>query len=132
MVKRVYVKKKPGFDVEAKGLLADLQENLQMSNIENLVILNRYDVSGISDEVLETAKNTIFSEPQVDDCFVDNYEFNKNDKVFIIFIEAKNQKNKGKQDAKKELSKKISSLGFNGRIMEVHNPKGAYAIIKLS
>lgn len=84
MVKRVYVKKKPGFDVEAKGLLADLQENLQMSNIENLVILNRYDVSGISDEVLETAKNTIFSEPQVDDCFVDNYEFNKNDKVFGV------------------------------------------------
>ena len=26
MVKRVYVKKKPGFDVEAKGLLADLKE----------------------------------------------------------------------------------------------------------
>ena len=41
MVKRVYVKKKPGFDVEAKGLLADLKENLQMNNIENLVILNR-------------------------------------------------------------------------------------------
>jgi hypothetical protein len=67
MVKRVYVKKKPGFDVEAKGLLADLKENLQMENIENLVVLNRYDVSGISDEVLKAAKNTIFSEPPVDD-----------------------------------------------------------------
>lgn len=84
MVKRVYVKKKPGFDVEAKGLLADLKENLQMNNIENLVILNRYDVSGISDEVLETAKNTIFSEPQVDDCFVEDYNFNKEDKVFGV------------------------------------------------
>ena len=84
MVKRVYVKKKVGFDVEAKGLLADLKENLLMNNIEDLVILNRYDVAGISDEVLETAKNTIFSEPQVDDCFVGDYEFSPNDKVFGV------------------------------------------------
>lgn len=84
MVKRVYVKKKAGFDVEAKGLLADLKENLLMNNIEDLVILNRYDVSGISDEVLETAKNTIFSEPQVDDCFIGDYEFSPNDKVFGV------------------------------------------------
>lgn len=84
MVKRVYVKKKPGFDVEAKGLLADLKENLLMNNIENLVILNRYDVAGISDEVLETAKNTIFSEPQVDDCFIGDYEFSPSDKVFGV------------------------------------------------
>ncbi len=84
MVKRVYVKKKAGFDVEAKGLLADLRENLLMNNIEDLVILNRYDVDGISDEVLEAAKNTIFSEPQVDECYVGDYEFSSQDKVFGV------------------------------------------------
>ena len=84
MVKRVYVKRKAGFDVEAKGLLADLRENLLMNNIEDLVILNRYDVDGISDEVLEAAKNTIFSEPQVDECYVGDYEFSSQDKVFGV------------------------------------------------
>lgn len=56
----------------------------------------------------------------------------KNEKVFIIFIEAKNQKNRGQQDAKRELSKKISYLGFLEEIKEVYDPKGAYTIIKVS
>ena len=38
MVKRIYVQKKPGFDVEAKGLLEDLKENLLMNNLENIEI----------------------------------------------------------------------------------------------
>ena len=42
-VKRIYVKKKEGFNVEAKGLLADLKENLQMENLENVQIYNRYE-----------------------------------------------------------------------------------------
>ena len=29
MVRRVYVEKKEGFNVEAKGLLADIRENLR-------------------------------------------------------------------------------------------------------
>ena len=45
MVKRIYVQKKEGNDIEAKGLLSDLRENLQFNNIEDIVILNRYDVS---------------------------------------------------------------------------------------
>ena len=83
-VKRIYVKKKEGFNVEAKGLLADLKENLQMENLENVQIYNRYDVSGISDEVFETAKNTIFSEPQVDEWFTEDIPFEKDDIVFGI------------------------------------------------
>ena len=83
-VKRIYVKKKDGFNVEAKGLLADLKENLQMENLENIQIYNRYDVSGISDEVFEKAKNTIFSEPQVDEWFLEDIPFGKDDIVFGI------------------------------------------------
>ena len=62
-VKRIYVQKKLGFDVEQTDLLNDIRENLQISNLEKIVILNRYDVEGISDEVFEKAKGTIFSEP---------------------------------------------------------------------
>lgn len=83
-VKRIYVKKKEGFNVEAKGVLADLRENLQMENLENVQIYNRYDVSGISDEVFEKAKNTIFSEPQVDEWFLGDIPFGKDDVVFGI------------------------------------------------
>lgn len=84
MVKRIYVQKKDGYDIEAKELLEDLKENLQFKNIEKLVILNRYDVSGISDETFEKAKNTIFSEPQVDICFEEDYIPNPDEKIFGV------------------------------------------------
>lgn len=84
MVKRIYVQKKPGFDIEAKGLLQDLKENLLLNELEDLIILNRYDVEGIDDEIFEKAKNTVFSEPQVDMCFDQEYPFKKEDKVFGV------------------------------------------------
>lgn len=84
MVKRIYVQKKPGFDIEAKGLLEDLKENLLMDNLQDVILLNRYDVEGISEKVFEDAKNTVFSEPQVDLCFEEEYPFEENDKVFGV------------------------------------------------
>ena len=84
MVKRIYVQKKKGFDIEAKGLLEDIKENLLMDNLEDVILFNRYDVEGITGEVFEEAKNTVFSEPQVDECFVEDYPFDKNDKVFGV------------------------------------------------
>lgn len=82
MVRRIYVQKKNGFDVEAKGILKDLQENLQIKEVEGVIILNRYDVDGINDETYEKAKSTVFSEPQVDVCFDETYEFSEKDTVF--------------------------------------------------
>ena len=84
MVKRIYVQKKDGFNLEAKGLLEDIKGNLLIKDLEDIIILNRYDVDGITDEVFASAKNTIFSEPQVDDCFIEEYPFNENDKVFGV------------------------------------------------
>lgn len=84
MVRRIYVQKKPGFDVEAKGILEDLKENLQIKGLEQVVILNRYDVSGVDEESYNKAKTTVFSEPQVDDYFDETYTFDQNDKVFAV------------------------------------------------
>lgn len=84
MVKRIYVEKKPEISVEAKGLLKDLKENLLLENLEDLKIVNRYDVEGINDEIFEKAKNTVFSEPQVDECFEEEYPFAKEDKIFGV------------------------------------------------
>ena len=84
MVRRIYVQKKEGFNVEAKGILTDLKENLQIKELEEVIILNRYDVDGIDDKTYEKAKNTVFSEPQVDICFDENYEFGKVDTIFAV------------------------------------------------
>ena len=67
MVQRVYVEKKPGFDVEAKALLHELREILGIERLESLRLLNRYDVEGISDELFNQCVPTVFSEPQSDD-----------------------------------------------------------------
>ncbi|MGM9552075.1 MAG: phosphoribosylformylglycinamidine synthase [Clostridia bacterium] len=63
---RIFVEKKPGYDVEARGLLSDLRENLAMDNLKNVRIVNRYDIEGISDEEYRAAKPLVFSEPPVD------------------------------------------------------------------
>ena len=68
MVSRIYVEKKPGFDVEAQQLLAELAnvvpEGLAPDAL--LRIVNRYDVEGLSDELFERCVPVVFSEPQVD------------------------------------------------------------------
>ena len=45
-VRRIYVEKKPGFDVEAQSLLQDLKENVGLAELKQLRLLNRYDVAG--------------------------------------------------------------------------------------
>lgn len=66
MVYRIYVEKQPAHAVEARSLFADIRENLMISGLTGLRVLNRYDVEGIDEEVFAKAKNTIFSEPQSD------------------------------------------------------------------
>ncbi|MBR3235175.1 MAG: phosphoribosylformylglycinamidine synthase [Atopobiaceae bacterium] len=70
MVSRVYVEKKPGFDVEAHQLSHELRHTLGIQGLTNLRLINRYDVEGISKELFERCVPTVFSEPQSDDvCF---------------------------------------------------------------
>ena len=45
---RVFVEKKPGFDIEAGHILADLKENLGIKALTGLRFANRYDVQGLS------------------------------------------------------------------------------------
>ncbi len=66
MVRRVYVEKKPALRLEAQGLLTELQTILGVSALTGLRLVNRYDVENISDEAFQKAKTIVFSEPQVD------------------------------------------------------------------
>ena len=75
MVFRVYVEKKPGFDVEAQQLCAELRTILGVDALTGVCVVNRYDVEGIGEELFAQAVPTVFSEPQVDDVAYDMPDF---------------------------------------------------------
>ena len=67
MVRRIYVEKKPGLRQEAQSLLRELRSVVGVSALEDLRLLNRYDVEGLEEAAFRRAVGTVFSEPQVDD-----------------------------------------------------------------
>ena len=83
-VTRVFVEKKPGFDVEAKQMLWDLRHNLGLKQINGLRLLNRYDISGLSAEQFETAKKTVFSEPNQDNVYDEEFSYDEGSRVFAM------------------------------------------------
>ena len=66
MVYRIYVEKKDGFDHEAKSLLSDARELLELDGIERIRIINRYDAEDIEKPLFDACVKTVFSEPQMD------------------------------------------------------------------
>ena len=83
-VKRLVVEKREGFDLEAKALMKDLKDSLHIDCIEDLRLLNRYDIEGLSDEICDSASKTIFSEPNLDVVYKENVEYDKDAKVFAV------------------------------------------------
>ena len=71
MVYRIFVEKKRGFDSEAQSLLADVKTFLGIKNLIDVRVVNRYDVENIDHELFDYACTAVFSEPQVDDTFID-------------------------------------------------------------
>ena len=66
MVYRIYVEKKDGFDHEARSLLSDARELLELDGIERIRIINRYDAEDIEKPLFDACVKTVFSEPQMD------------------------------------------------------------------
>jgi len=58
---RIYVEKYPEFQVEARSLLSELNENLQL-DLGTLRFLNVYDLFGFSEELLEKSRYSVFGE----------------------------------------------------------------------
>ena len=75
MIRRVHVEKKEGFNTEARRLKEELTDFLggkyaELSELKNLRILRRYDVSDLDEEQLKQVTETVFSEPQCDRVFI--------------------------------------------------------------
>ena len=66
MVYRIYVEKKAELAHEATALLGDLRSLLGITSLEDVRIFNRYDADNITKELFDEAKDTVFSEPQLD------------------------------------------------------------------
>ena len=81
MVYRIFVEKKPGQTHEADKLLKDVQEFLQISALESVRVINRYDVENIDEALFENAVRNVFSEPQVDNTYS---ELNAEGIVFAV------------------------------------------------
>ncbi|MCL2461073.1 MAG: phosphoribosylformylglycinamidine synthase subunit PurQ, partial [Defluviitaleaceae bacterium] len=67
-IRRIFVEKKPGRDVEAAALLADIQTNLRVGGLKGLRIINRYDIEGegVSEAGYELLKGNLFAEMPLD------------------------------------------------------------------
>ncbi|MDR1374518.1 MAG: phosphoribosylformylglycinamidine synthase [Treponema sp.] len=75
-IRRVFVEKKEGFDIEARHLRSDIAGFLGaqypgLAALSRLRILQRYDVAGLSKDQFQTAVNLVFSEPQCDTVYYD-------------------------------------------------------------
>ncbi len=65
-VYRVLVEKRPGFDIEAQHLRADLQEHLGLAELREVRIFRRYDLAGINAREFAAVRDSILSEPNCD------------------------------------------------------------------
>lgn len=75
---RIFVEKYPEFQVEARSLLNELNESLQLS-LESLRYLNVYDLFGFTPELLEKSRYSVFGEivtdRVTDECDLDGVKY---------------------------------------------------------
>ena len=83
-VKRLFVEKKPDFAAHTENLLKDLKENLGITSLESIRVINRYDVLGLLDDEYEKSKYTIFAEKTVDYVYDDILQVSKHERAFAV------------------------------------------------
>ncbi|MEX2804916.1 phosphoribosylformylglycinamidine synthase [Streptococcus sp. H31] len=66
MDERIFVEKKPHFQVKSQSLAKELRHNLQLESLTDLRLVQVYDVFNLSQELTAAAKKHIFSEQVTD------------------------------------------------------------------
>jgi len=80
-VRRIYVEKKDDYAVKAKELKQQFKDYLGIK-VDNVRVLVRYDMEGVSDDTYAKAKVTVFSEPPIDEVYEETFAMSANDKCF--------------------------------------------------
>jgi len=83
-IRRIFVEKKKEYAVEANGLLSDLKHTLGLKNLTGVRIVNRYDLTGISDEDYAAAKQVVLAEPPLDKTYEEDLKIPANATAFVV------------------------------------------------
>lgn len=83
-IRRLFVEKRTGFNVEGKHLLENLKENLGIKSLEHLRIVHRYDVDHMTDAAYAKALYSIFSEPPVDEVTEEVMTLSEDETAFAV------------------------------------------------
>lgn len=83
-VTRIFVEKKEPFRSEARQLKLDLESNLELTQLVDVRIVNRYDIEDLSEAVFIKARDTIFAEPMVDIVYEENLPIKPDEHVIAI------------------------------------------------
>ncbi|MBO7335792.1 MAG: phosphoribosylformylglycinamidine synthase, partial [Lachnospiraceae bacterium] len=84
MVRRVYAEKKADFAVRAKELANEIREYLDITSVDAVRVLIRYDIENLSEQTYKKALNTVFSEPTCDLLYEGGFPKNAGDTVFSV------------------------------------------------
>ena len=80
-VRRIYVEKKSDYAVKAKELKQQFKDYLGIK-ADNVRVLVRYDMEGVSDATYDKAKVTVFSEPPIDMVYEETFPMADNEVCF--------------------------------------------------
>ena len=82
-VRRIYVEKKPAYSIKAKELQSEMLNYLNIQ-ADKVRVLIRYDIENLSDETFQTALTTVFSEPPVDNVYLEEFPHSADDFCFTV------------------------------------------------
>ena len=81
MIYRIFVEKKD--NVQARKEAADIKTLLNIDT-QDLRLVLRYDVEGLTEDELNASLGTVFSEPPVDNVYLENVEIPADYKAFAV------------------------------------------------
>ena len=84
-VRRIYVEKKAPYAGKARELAHELAGYLGIKSVEDVRILIRYDTENIPEVIFDAACRTVFSEPPVDQLYME--DFPGKDDAFVFTVE---------------------------------------------
>ncbi len=70
----IYVEKKSEFNKDAQELLREVKNLLSIKSINDIRLINKYDICGITNEELEAIKYTVLSEKNTDNIYEENID----------------------------------------------------------
>lgn len=86
MIRRVYVLKRSGFNVEGKSILKDMKNVLGIDYSGDVNVCNVYDVANLSDEEFKGAVSNVLSDSAQDRVFFDKEFINDNKYVCVEYL----------------------------------------------